>query len=119
MQKYSLEPTGRNTGGPARYDFVRETGGLLGFITPMSHNFCESCNRVRLTATGQLYMCLGQEDMVDLREVLRGGPAVGDSAALDAALDRAMALKPKGHDFVLDRDHAGPALSRHMSVTGG
>ena len=88
---------------------------MLGFITPMSHNFCESCNRVRLTATGQLYMCLGQEDMVDLRAVLRDdGPD-----ALDAALDRAMQLKPKGHDFVLDRDHTGPALSRHMSVTGG
>jgi cyclic pyranopterin phosphate synthase len=114
-QKYTLEPTGHRTGGPARYDLVRETGGLLGFITPMSHNFCESCNRVRLTATGQLYMCLGQEDMVDLREVLRTDGA----EALDAALDRAMALKPKGHDFVLDRDHTGPALSRHMSVTGG
>ena len=115
MQKFTLEPTGHRTGGPARYDFVRETGGLLGFITPMSHNFCESCNRVRLTATGQLYMCLGQEDMVDLRQVLRSdGPA-----ALDAALDRAMQLKPKGHDFVLDRDHTGPALARHMSVTGG
>jgi cyclic pyranopterin phosphate synthase len=88
---------------------------LLGFITPMSHNFCESCNRVRLTATGQLFMCLGQDDMVDLREPLRThGPA-----ALYAALDRAVQLKPKGHDFVLDRAHAAPALSRHMSVTGG
>jgi cyclic pyranopterin phosphate synthase len=114
-RRYTLEPTGRRTGGPARYDRVRETGGQLGFITPMSHNFCESCNRVRLTATGQLYLCLGQEDRIDLRAALReGGPA-----ALDAALDRAMLIKPKGHDFVLDRDHAGPALSRHMSVTGG
>jgi len=113
--RYTLEPTDHRTGGPARYAWVKETNGLLGFITPMSHNFCESCNRVRLTATGQLYMCLGQEDMVDLRELLRAqGPA-----ALDAALDRAMYLKPKGHDFVLDRDHTGPALSRHMSVTGG
>ena len=113
--KYTLEPTDHRTGGPARYDWVKQTNGLLGFITPMSHNFCESCNRVRLTATGQLFMCLGQEDMVDLREVLRTkGPA-----ALDAALERAMQLKPKGHDFVLDRDHTGPALSRHMSVTGG
>jgi cyclic pyranopterin phosphate synthase len=113
--KYTLEPTDHRTGGPARYDWVKETNGLLGFITPMSHNFCESCNRVRLTATGQLFMCLGQEDMVDLRAVLRSdGPA-----ALDAALDRAMMLKPKGHDFVLDRAHAGPALARHMSVTGG
>ena len=113
--KYTLEPTDHRTGGPARYDWVKQTNGLLGFITPMSHNFCESCNRVRLTATGQLYMCLGQDDMVDLREPLRTeGPA-----ALDAALDRAMQLKPKGHDFVLDRAHAAPALARHMSVTGG
>jgi len=113
--KYTLEPTDHRTGGPARYDWVKETNGLLGFITPMSHNFCESCNRVRLTATGQLYMCLGQEDMVDLRNVLRTEGPIG----LDAALDRAMQLKPKGHDFVLDRDHRGPALSRHMNVTGG
>ena len=114
-EKYNLEPTGHRTGGPARYDWVKETNGLLGFITPMSHNFCESCNRVRLTATGQLYLCLGQEDMVDLRAVLRSdGPG-----ALDAALDRAMQLKPKGHDFVLDRNHVQPALARHMSLTGG
>ncbi len=113
--RYTLEPTDHRTGGPARYDWVKETNGLIGFITPMSHNFCESCNRVRLTATGQLYMCLGQEDMVDLRDVLRAdGPS-----ALDAALDRAMQFKPRGHDFVLDRTHTGPALSRHMSVTGG
>jgi cyclic pyranopterin phosphate synthase len=115
MRRYTLEPSAHRTGGPARYDRVRETGGVIGFITPMSHNFCESCNRVRLTATGQLYMCLGQDAMVDLRAALReGGPD-----ALDAALDRAMILKPKGHDFVLDRDHTAPALSRHMSVTGG
>jgi cyclic pyranopterin phosphate synthase len=113
--KYTLEPTDHRTGGPARYDWVKETNGLIGFITPMSHNFCESCNRVRLTATGQLFMCLGQEDMVDLRAVLRRDGPQG----LDAALDRAMLLKPKGHDFVLDRSHSGPALSRHMSVTGG
>ncbi len=113
--RYTLEPARHRTGGPARYDWVKETNGLLGFITPMSHNFCESCNRVRLTATGQLYMCLGQDDMVDLREVLRNeGPI-----ALDGALERAMQLKPKGHDFILDRDHSGPALTRHMSVTGG
>jgi len=113
--KYTLEPTGYRTGGPARYVRVKETGGVLGFITPMSHNFCESCNRVRLTATGQLYMCLGQDDMLDLRAVLRGeGPG-----GLDAALDRAMLLKPKGHDFMLDRSHSAPALMRHMSVTGG
>ena len=115
MAKYTLEPTPHRTGGPARYDYVKETGGLIGFITPMSHNFCESCNRVRLTATGQLYIGLGQEAMVDLRAAIReGGPD-----ALDAAMDRAMILKPKGHDFMLDRDHTGPALTRHMSVTGG
>jgi GTP 3',8-cyclase len=113
--RFTLKPVGLNTGGPARYVRVAETGGLLGFITPMSHNFCESCNRVRLTATGQLYMCLGQDDQVDLRAALReGGPE-----ALDAALDQAMLLKPKGHDFVLDRDHLAPALARHMNVTGG
>jgi cyclic pyranopterin phosphate synthase len=114
-ERFSLEPTPHRTGGPARYDYVRETGGLIGFITPMSHNFCESCNRVRLTATGQLYLCLGQDDMVDLRAALRGG----GPQALDAALDRAMLIKPKGHDFVLDRQHTAPALARHMSVTGG
>jgi len=113
--RYTLTRLNQTTGGPARYVWVEETGGVLGFITPMSHNFCESCNRVRLTATGQLYMCLGQEDMVDLRVALREG-GVG---ALDGALDRAMLLKPKGHDFVLDRSHAEPALTRHMSVTGG
>jgi cyclic pyranopterin phosphate synthase len=113
--RYTLEPTDHRTGGPARYHWVKETNGLLGFITPMSHNFCESCNRVRLTATGQLYMCLGQDDMVDLRAALRSdGPH-----ALDGALDRAMSLKPKGHDFVLDRGRPAPAVARHMSVTGG
>lgn len=114
-ERFTLERTQYQTGGPARYDRVAETGGLVGFITPMSHNFCESCNRVRLTATGQLYMCLGQEDMVDLRAVLRGEGPQG----LDAALDRAMLLKPKGHDFILDREHRTPAVGRHMSVTGG
>jgi cyclic pyranopterin phosphate synthase len=114
-RRYTLEPAAHRTGGPARYDFVKETNGLLGFITPMSHNFCESCNRVRLTATGQLYMCLGQDDMVDLRLALReGGPE-----ALDAALDQAMQLKPKGHDFVLERGAPTMAVARHMSVTGG
>ncbi len=114
-QRYTLEPAAHRTGGPARYDFVKETNGLLGFITPMSHNFCESCNRVRLTATGQLYMCLGQDDMVDLRLALReGGPD-----ALNAALDQAMQLKPKGHDFVLERGAPTMAVARHMSVTGG
>ena len=93
--RYTLEPTDHRSGGPARYDWVKQTNGLIGFITPMSHNFCESCNRVRLTATGHLYMCLGQDDMVDLRQVLRtDGPT-----ALDAALDQAMQLKPKGQQF--------------------
>lgn len=114
-KRFTLEPVDHRTGGPARYDFVKETNGLLGFITPMSHNFCESCNRVRLTATGQLYLCLGQDDHVDLRAALREGGSEG----LDAALDRAMILKPKGHDFILDRAHTGPALERHMNVTGG
>ncbi len=114
-RRYTLEPAAHRTGGPARYDWVKETNGLLGFITPMSHNFCESCNRVRLTATGQLYLCLGQDDMVDLREVLRTeGPG-----GIDAALDRAMRIKPRGHDFVLDRSHTQAAVLRHMSVTGG
>ena len=114
-ERLTLEKVDHRTGGPARYVRVAETGGILGFITPMSHNFCESCNRVRLTATGQLYMCLGQEDKVDLRSALREKGLAG----LDAALDEAMLLKPKGHDFVLDRTFSGPAVSRHMSVTGG
>ena len=114
-QRYTLRKLDKRTGGPARYVHVAETGGILGFITPMSHNFCESCNRVRLTATGQLYLCLGQDDQVNLRDALRdGGPA-----ALDAALDHAMLIKPKGHDFVIDRTRPEPALGRHMSVTGG
>ena len=95
---------------------VKETGGRIGFITPMTHNFCESCNRVRLTCTGTLYMCLGQEDAADLRSVLRASP---EDAALDAAIDEAILRKPKGHDFVIDRRHNKPAVSRHMSVTGG
>jgi len=114
-RRYTLEKLDKKTGGPARYVHVAETGGVLGFITPMSHNFCESCNRVRLTATGQLFMCLGQDDQVNLRDALRAGGA----PALDAALDQAMLLKPKGHDFVLDRSRTAPAVARHMSVTGG
>jgi cyclic pyranopterin phosphate synthase len=114
-QRYTLTKLGQRTGGPARYVHVGETGGVLGFITPMSHNFCESCNRVRLTATGQLFMCLGQDDQVNLRDALR----TAGSSGLDAALDRAMLLKPKGHDFVLDRNRPAPAVTRHMSVTGG
>ncbi|MFH1805574.1 MAG: GTP 3',8-cyclase MoaA [Pseudomonadota bacterium] len=112
---YTLIPSTYVTPGPARYVTIAETGGRLGFITPMTHNFCEGCNRVRVTCTGTLYMCLGQEDHLDLREILRSG----DAAALDAALDRAMLLKPKGHDFIIDRKGAKPAVARHMSMTGG
>jgi cyclic pyranopterin phosphate synthase len=111
----TLVDSPERTGGPARYARVAETGQKLGFITPLTHNFCESCNRVRVTATGTLFMCLGQEDRVELRDLLRsGGPG-----SLDAALDRAMQLKPKGHDFVIERREAAPAVSRHMSMTGG
>lgn len=112
-QQFSLEKIGLSTGGPARYVRVKETGGRLGFITPMSHNFCESCNRVRLTCTGKLYLCLGKEDFIDLRDPLREGGEAG----LNAALDEAMRIKPKGHDF--DQKRMTPAVGRHMSVTGG
>ena len=105
-----------STGGPARYVRVAETGQRLGFITPLTHNFCETCNRVRLTATGMLYLCLGQDDHADLRAVVRGS---ADDAGLDAALDEAMTRKPRGHDFVIERRAARPAVMRHMSVTGG
>ena len=114
--RYTLEDIPLNTGGPARYVRVAETGGRLGFITPLTHNFCESCNRVRLTCTGTLYMCLGQNDAVDLRAVLR---AHDDDQAVIDAIHAAIAAKPKGHDFVIDRQHHGPAVARHMSVTGG
>jgi cyclic pyranopterin phosphate synthase len=114
--EFTLEDIDHRTGGPARYVAVKETGGRLGFITPMTHNFCESCNRVRITCTGTLYMCLGQEDAADLRGPLRASEA---NDALYAAIDEAIARKPKGHDFVIDRRHRRPALSRHMSVTGG
>ncbi len=105
------------TGGPARYVRVAETGGRLGFITPLSHNFCEACNRVRLTCTGKLYMCLGQEDAADLRAVMRAYP--GDDGPLHGAINEAISRKPKGHDFVIDRPGGVPAVPRHMSVTGG
>jgi len=104
------------TGGPARYTRVEETGGRLGFITPLSHNFCESCNRVRVTCTGTMYMCLGQEDAADLRAALR---ASDDDGRLIAAIRDGIARKPKGHDFVIDRRGRRPAVGRHMSVTGG
>jgi cyclic pyranopterin phosphate synthase len=115
-ERYTLEESDHRTGGPARYVRVAETGGRLGFITPLTHNFCESCNRVRLTCTGTLFMCLGQSDDADLRTPLR---ASSDDALLNAAIDAAIARKPKGHDFVIDRRHARPALARHMSLTGG
>jgi cyclic pyranopterin phosphate synthase len=113
---YTLDDIEYRTGGPARYSRCRETGGRIGFITPLTHNFCESCNRVRLTCTGTLFMCLGQNDAADLRTPLRTSE---DDAAVMAAIDEAIARKPKGHDFVIDRRHRAPAVSRHMSVTGG
>jgi cyclic pyranopterin phosphate synthase len=115
-ERYTLEDIDYRTGGPARYVHVKETGGRLGFITPLTHNFCESCNRVRITCTGTLFMCLGQEDAADLRGPLRSSES---DNPLHAAIDEAIARKPKGHDFVIDRRHQRPALSRHMSVTGG
>ena len=104
------------SGGPARYVEIKETSRKLGFITPLTHNFCESCNRVRLTCTGTLYMCLGQDDATDLRQPLRASE--GDEI-LENAIDEAIGRKPKGHDFVIERGQTGPAVSRHMSVTGG
>ena len=112
--RHNLVPLTERTGGPARYYRVAETGQKLGFITPLTGNFCEGCNRVRVSATGTLYLCLGQEDRLELRDILREGGA----AALDDALDRAMAMKPRGHDFTIRRA-AAPAVSRHMSLTGG
>ena len=114
--RYTLEDTDYNTGGPARYVRVKETGGRLGFITPLTHNFCESCNRVRITCTGTLYMCLGQNDAADLRSPLRASES---DSLLHGAIDEAITRKPKGHDFVIDRRHIKPALPRHMSTTGG
>jgi cyclic pyranopterin phosphate synthase len=113
---FTMDALEDRTGGPARYVRVRETGGRLGFITPLSHNFCESCNRVRLTCTGMLYMCLGQDDSADLRAPLRASP---DDAVLDAAIDEAIGRKPKGHDFIIDRRHNRPSVGRPMSLTGG
>ena len=115
-KSWTLDDTDYRTGGPARYYNVAETGQRVGFITPMTHNFCESCNRVRLTCTGTLYMCLGQNDAADFRPILRAG--VSDDE-LDAAIRAAIARKPKGHDFIIDRAHGGPSVARHMSVTGG
>lgn len=115
-KRWTLTDIDHRTGGPARYVRVEETGGRIGFITPLTHNFCESCNRVRLTCTGTLYMCLGQEDAADLRAPLR--QSEGD-APLVAAIEEAIGRKPKGHDFIIDRRHNQPAVARHMSVTGG
>jgi len=115
-ERFSLEDIDYRTGGPARYVRVAETGGRLGFITPLTHNFCESCNRVRITCTGTLYMCLGQADAADLRKPLRASEG---NELLFAAIDEAISRKPKGHDFIIDRRHQRPALARHMSVTGG
>ena len=115
-ERYSLTDTPERSGGPARYVRVEETGQRIGFITPLSHNFCESCNRVRLTCTGELYMCLGQEDMVDLRAPLR---ASDDDAVLERAIRDAISKKPKGHDFDYSRQQVKGQMSRHMSHTGG
>jgi GTP 3',8-cyclase len=116
LDQFTLEDIPYKTGGPARYVRVKETGGRLGFITPLTHNFCESCNRVRLTCTGVLYMCLGQNDAADLRGALRASE--GNELLRNAILE-AISRKPKGHDFIIDRDHKRPAVARHMSVTGG
>ncbi len=116
MEQFTFTDIAYKTGGPARYVQVNETGGRLGFITPLTHNFCESCNRVRLTCTGTLYMCLGQDDAADLRAPLRASEG---NELLQAAIAEAISRKPKGHDFIIDRRHNKPAVARHMSVTGG
>ena len=115
-RRFTLTDLPDRTGGPARYVRIEETGGRLGFITPLTHNFCESCNRVRLTCTGTLYMCLGQDDAADLRAVLRS--STDDKPLLDA-IESAIARKPKGHDFIIDRRRPAPAVARTMSLTGG
>lgn len=115
-ENFTLTDIDHQTGGPARYVRVNETGGRIGFITPLTHNFCESCNRVRLTCTGMLYMCLGQDDSADLRAPLR---ASSSNDLVSRAIDNAILRKPKGHDFIIDRVGARPAVQRHMSVTGG
>jgi cyclic pyranopterin phosphate synthase len=116
-QDWTLTPLAKRTGGPARYFTVEETGGQLGLITPMTHTFCEACNRVRVTCTGTLFLCLGQEDHADLREVLRANP--GDDGPLQAAIREAISRKPKGHDFDISKRGAAPAVARPMSMTGG
>lgn len=116
QKEFSLIPLEDRTGGPARYDKIAETGGRLGFITPLTHNFCEGCNRIRITCTGTLFMCLGQEDAVDLRMPLRTSEG---NELLSRTIDEAISRKPKGHDFIIDRRGQRPALSRYMSMTGG
>ena len=115
-KRWTLTPSGHRTGGPARYFEVAETGGRLGLITPLTNNFCDGCNRIRVTATGQLYACLGGNEQVDLRAALRSGDPEG---AMSAALDTAMRIKPARHSFVIDKRGGAPALARHMSMTGG
>ncbi len=114
--RWTLTPSPHRTGGPARYFTIAQTGRLLGLITPNSHNFCENCNRVRLTCTGQLYMCLGQDDHADMRAALRETP---DDTSLAQAVRDAIARKPKGHDFIVDRRNVAPRVARRMNMTGG
>jgi len=114
--KWTLTDTAESTGGPARYINIKETGGRIGFISPLSRNFCASCNRVRVTCTGQLFMCLGQDDNADLRAALRSPDGI---EALDAAMDEAIGRKPEKHDFEIKKRQAAPAVARHMSLTGG
>jgi len=116
QERFTFIESNYQTGGPARYVTLKETGGTLGFITPLTHNFCESCNRVRVTCTGMLYMCLGQDDSADLRKVIN---STSNDLELENAIREAISRKPKGHDFEISRRSAGPAVSRHMSVTGG
>jgi GTP 3',8-cyclase len=116
LDHFTLDDLEFQTGGPARYVRARETGGRIGFITPLTHNFCESCNRVRLTCTGTLYMCLGQDDAADLRAPLRASP---DNMLVSKAIDSAIRRKPKGHDFKIARAGRIASVNRHMSVTGG
>ena len=115
-ERWTITDTEYTSGGPARYVDVKETGKRIGFITPMSHGFCETCNRMRLTCKGTLFMCLGQDNNLDLREVVRSSES---NEPLQAAIDKALNLKPEGHEFVIDESQDGPALNRHMSVTGG
>jgi GTP 3',8-cyclase len=115
-ERFTLNASDHSSGGPARYFNVKETGGRLGFITPLTHNFCESCNRVRVTCTGTLYMCLGQDDAADLRTPLRQS---GDDELLNTAIRAAIQRKPKAHDFIIDRTTIRPSVERHMNVTGG